>query len=1237
MMKEKILLVLIILSHLGFAQDKPKTDTTKVPKITQASEAFERAKKFLPQYAPLSPNAWSSQKFGDYQVNLATGVSNIPITLFTIQNGSLSIPITLSCHTGGFKMNEQSSWVGWGWTLDFGPSLNRTVQGLKDDKDGGSYLSNPIAASRDFCYSSTDFDYGRSVKNNSIDTQPDIFSYSIPSKSGKFLLGQNGSTPFKIPNHPIQISYSANPTITTFNLVGDDGVAYTFGEAETQEVVSGALSQNYISSWLISQVRSADSDDVINYSYQSGGIQDLSEKQWVASVIFNSVPQSGGHYTNSVDFTPTYTNVSTRITQKNPYKITYTNGEVEFVQSDIGERLDLLDSRYLKQINIYNYENGQKILIKVIKFTYTYFQNSTSNGSYARLKLDKISITDELNSKVEEYSFDYWSNTISWNEANDNAKKDFFGYYNGKPNTHLIPVSTYNGLSIQGGAADRSTVDTFMKEGVLKRITFPTKGYTEFDYETNKYKDGTNELFAGGLRVKSIKSVTGNSGFMKRYEYSSDAGTNIGRLTTNWTPTSALQPFVQHLIYDDQEGNANSFGTADQASFTQNGGVLDFNTMDAASVYYTNVTEYFEDANDPTKNGKNIYTFDFENDIIANAVNYQTRTVKPWKRGNLLSKTTYEGNTIVATLSNQYTELQTNTRVAAAFVGVPNVYQGFGAGTCITSFNTNFPEMIYGTVTYHTGIKLVNTTSQQVDNVSTTQTNTYTNELYLAQTQTNDSQNGDSRTESYIYPSDASYTSNAVVQEMLTRNQRNQILETEVKQTIAGNTSTIYKEKKVFDFFAGSNPRGLSNNILLKEMWIASKGETLEKRAYFLNYDTKGNPTNYVVDDLPISLLWGYNDALLLAEAKNVGLSTFNTALNTAGINALGMSSSSLTTSQLAQLKTLRSNLPNAQISWFSHRPQIGMSSTISSGGFVKTFTYDKLNRLQTSKDHNGYMTDLYSYLYASSTNPNPCTTSAPTISIGNASLCDVSLNASGCNGTINWSNGASGASITVSSKTSKSYTATCTASACTSASSNSITIPSLPIAWSSDDIGVANGCTQYANNILSLKGGGNIGASGTTNDSFHWVYKQLTGDATIIAKISDIPSIDGNRAGIMLRNTLNENSIDFSIFQDGNSYVGLYRRETDGGSNIFSGFQQGVLNATWLKIVKQGSLVSFYFSTNTNPEANNAWTNALSLVNGATSPQSINFANTFYIGFATWGNTNQASFSNISINGQSF
>lgn len=1237
-MKKKILLWLFCLPMIAVAQkkDSVKTDTTKIPNVI-FSEADDRAKKFLPQYSPLSPNAWSLQKFGDYQVNLATGIPSIPIPLFTVQNGSLSMPITLNYHAAGFKMSEQASWVGWGFSLDIGASLNRTVQGLRDD-DGG-YLTNPITASRDFCLSSTDFQYGQFVLSNVIDTQPDIFSYSLPSKSGKFILGQNGDLPFKIPNYPIQIAYSADPIIHTFHLINDDGIAYSFEDTERQTVTNTTVGQrSYITSWLLTQVRSANSDDFINYSYQDGGTQFLSERQWFSSVIYDPIPQSGGYYTKSTEFEPKNTVVNTDIEQWNLHKITYTNGEIEFIQSNVGERLDLTSSRYLKQINIYNYENGIKSLFKVIKFTHSYFMKGSSK---VRLKLDKITITDQLNSTVEEYSFDYWTNTISWNETSDNEKKDFFGYYNGKLNTHLIPVSSYEGLSIVGGAADRSTVDTYMKEGVLKRIIFPTKGYTEFDYETNKYNNGINDVFGGGLRVKSIKSFSGGNTLLKRYEYSSSAGVGVGRLTTLWSFATATAPNIQRLFYRDTGGTNNASAT--QASFTQSGGAVDLNTMDAAPIYYTTVSEFFEDASDPVKNGKNVYTFDFRQDQVVNSPNYTYRDVQPWKRGNLLTKTTYDkDNNIVATLNNNYQELLDTTCTAAAFVNTPYLHQGSiprGTTPCPSTFLNyatgiigDFPEMVYASVNYNTGINLISTVTNQVDNVSTVQTTTYTDELYPAQIQAYDSKTDDSKTEAFIYPSDTTYSSNAVVQEMLLRNQRSQALEIELKETISSTTSTIYKEKKVFDFFSGANPRGFSNNILIKELWLAPKADTLEKRVTFTDYATNGNPLTYVVDDMPISLVWGYNDALLLAEIKNATKSQTDAGLSTAGIAVNNMSVTELSGGQLTQLQNLRNALPNARVSWYSYRPQIGLSGMVTPNGLVSRFVYDKLNRLRTIKDHNGYLTDLYNYIYATS-NPSGCTPpGAPTISISSSTLCDATLTASGCGGTLNWSNGTTNNSITVSTKTTTAYTATCTVSGCTSSASNAVTIPVLPNEWSSADIGSANGCTQNNSGSLTLQGSGGVGGSA---DTFHWIYKSMTGDFTMIVKINNLPAVDGMRSGIMIRSNTSTNAQFYTLIQDGNANVGELKRDTNGGTGGLYSFAGSAVNQTWIKVVKTGTSIKGYYSTNSNPEANNAWNDNFNLTGNA--PTILDFGTNYIIGLVTFGSSNQTTFTNITLNGNAF
>lgn len=68
----------------------------------------------------------------------------------------------------------------------------------------------------------------------------------------------------------------------------------------------------------------------------------------------------------------------------------------------------------------------------------------------------------------------------------------------------------------------------------------------------------------------------------------------------------------------------------------------------------------------------------------------------------------------------------------------------------------------------------------------------------------------------------------------------------------------------------------------------------------------------------------------------------------------------------------------------------------------------------------------------------------APTILVSNTLICkgeSVSLKASGCEGTVVWSNGATGSEITVAPETTTNYTVTCKVGSCTSAASTPITI----------------------------------------------------------------------------------------------------------------------------------------------------------------------------------------------------
>ena len=961
-MNPRILILLGIFAlRYSFAQVEEPIDST-AKQMSSSSLMSGYGGNMLPQYSPLSPNAASIQKFGDYQVNLATGIPDISIPLHTITNGKLSMPITLRYHASGFKVHEHASWVGLGWALDLGASMSRNVQGLADDGPGG-YLTHAISSSKDFCNNSNDYQYGIQVSANSIDAQPDIFSYSTPTRSGKFLMGFL----MKIPNYPVNISWNLTSGILqSFALVDDLGTEYQFAEKETQNVTVSGLYKSYTGSWLLTAVKSPDTDDQITYTYQSGGNMLYNENTWTTSFTYNASPP-GGYYTNTTLSIPTQSNMNSTITQRNPYKITYTDGEIEFIQSSNGERLDQAQSHFLKQINVYNYESSVKKLIKVIKFNYGYFTYGSTNS---RLKLNSLTITDATESTSETYNFDYWTNTVAWNTSPDVYGMDYFGYYNGASNSHLITVPSYNGVAVNAGAANRETVTTYMKNAVLKKITYPTKAYTEFDYETNKYKFSGSEKYGAGLRIKSVKSVTGSKSTVKRYEYASSDGTGVGRIATNWLPTDPQQPLIQNLDYTrnpfDPPTPPDSYAT--RATFTQDGPNTSIYTMDAAVIYYTTVTEYFEESTDIQKNGRNVYNFDFKYDNIITAINYNLRDVRPWLRGNLLTKAVYnKDNLLVAADTLEYSEMAVDTSLKAAFVTNPYIFDNV-TGTnipCPTTYQPSKQSLLYFPVIYQTGIKLPVQKRSMKDGVHTVENTTYTSNLLINTKETLSSRTGEKISETYFYPS--FFSTDPAVMAMVARNMLNIPLNTFISHSVSSVSNTINSEKRVFGLFSGSNSRGFTNNVLLKEIWTAPAGGIQQRRVNYTDYAANGKPLAYYLDDKKISvaLVWGYNSSLLIAEMRNATKAEADAAMTTASITPVNMSIPAFTSTETTKIRNLQASLPYAMVSWYAHRPHVGLSGTVSPQGTLTSYTYDALLRLRSVRDNNGNITDLYRYNYA--------------------------------------------------------------------------------------------------------------------------------------------------------------------------------------------------------------------------------------------------------------------------------
>jgi DNA-binding beta-propeller fold protein YncE len=159
-----------------------------------------------------------------------------------------------------------------------------------------------------------------------------------------------------------------------------------------------------------------------------------------------------------------------------------------------------------------------------------------------------------------------------------------------------------------------------------------------------------------------------------------------------------------------------------------------------------------------------------------------------------------------------------------------------------------------------------------------------------------------------------------------------------------------------------------------------------------------------------------------------------------------------------------------------------------------------------------------------------------------------------------------------------------------------------LPPGWSGVDIGSVGiaGGGSYLNGTYSVQGSGaNIWS---TADAFHYVYKPLTGDGQIVARVTGVQNTNGYaKGGVMIRQSLTPDSPHAMVDIEATAGAEFSRRLTTGGSTTVTG-STGIAAPYWVKLVRQGNTFSGYISKD-----GNTWT----LLGTST----ITMASTVYVG----------------------
>ncbi|MCK0160137.1 RHS repeat domain-containing protein [Allomuricauda sp. F6463D] len=498
-----------------------------------------------------SPESKAFENYGDTQVSLYSGTPQISVPLHTLKGREFSLPLSLTYDASGVKVEQLATWVGLSWNLNVGGRISRITNGLPDDYTSGGYdtmfndpttqqtaqdylddyagLNNPIFPNGPAATDYVHFLYD--VNLNRIDTQVDHFNLSAPGLNATVVLEKNtgyGFTARALNNPRIKITYNLGPTtpnyISSWTVTNEDGTKYIFSDHETtfrQNLsadageLMGDANITYVSAWSLTQIVSKNGKDVFDFTYVDNGYEPLRSFASASGSTVTEIQENVYNYS-----APPPGNISSVISQvKQRFPIAIYHNSKLLVEINMGSRRDVDNTDKNKRLASIDFLDWNGNVIKSVEFDNDNYFNSdglsnanifSTGKSYSdiRLKLDGVTIKGSDNVGYQNYYFEYFDPDGLPKQSS--FAQDYYGYYNGKGNnSSLYPSIDVENFSFAG--ADREPSTNYGKKGTLSKITYPTGGYTEFDYEGHEiYTSNTSTyqdfILSANLNISSPTS-----------------------------------------------------------------------------------------------------------------------------------------------------------------------------------------------------------------------------------------------------------------------------------------------------------------------------------------------------------------------------------------------------------------------------------------------------------------------------------------------------------------------------------------------------------------------------------------------------------------------------------------------------------------------------------------------------------------------------------------------------------
>ncbi len=683
-------------------------------------------------------------------------------------------------------------------------------------------------------------------------------------------------------------------------------------------------------------------------------------------------------------------------------KIEWEGGSINFAYGHT--RQDTFDEKALTEIIIKDSNNQE---IKSFLFNYDYFisKENCSTWQCKRLKLNYIDEKGRSNQIQRYRTFEYdYSNPLPKVYS---LQQDFLGYYNNNGTTtpdinspiiksptlyyhknlgkySILPFQlTTTGLFTKIIPGDFSLeANDYSLSGLLKKITFPTGGYSEFEYENHKFLLLGQEYTAGGARIKKQKLNDGNG--------------NERTLTYEYTENNMSSGYINGLpvygypwAYDQTKSSNNvSFITFDKnkggieltdGAFIGYSRVLEKEQGNGTKEYFFHSPKNFPNENDFYAGGghgmnmENLSTcinILHQNSAFPN-VNFIDNDIR---RNKLyLEKTHNESNNLLIEKSYLYdyklfSELNLNYQTVLDFYFV-----GSAAAPEPYNYNLRYASKIR---TERSLLSETITKEYTPSGILETMQKYIYDETFplVKQSKTNDS-NGNELHIEYKYSPDLQ-GQRPFLDFLVAENRIAEPVQTKTYNSTQTNPLSIQET-----VYADFHPSPYIFQVLPKYVFAKKNSDVLnysptgnDLKITYDKYDIQGNLTQYTLaDGIPVMIVWGYglerDNGLLIGGPYPVA-KIENPPTNDSDLGGFiyNLKNSSLSETDEWEIENtirlMRSTYPDSMITGYTYDPLIGITTIIQPNGQKETYEYDASGRLMQVKDHNGKVIKKIDYNY---------------------------------------------------------------------------------------------------------------------------------------------------------------------------------------------------------------------------------------------------------------------------------